>query len=54
MSDAGLNAQEIAGMFASVYGTQDPPSLWTKVAATAIPTMPMADAIFLADVIDLS
>lgn len=54
MSEAGLTVTETAGLYAQVYGTQDPPSIWTKVAATAIPTMPMADTIFIADVIDLS
>ena len=54
MSDAGIPVNETAGLFAQIYGTQDPPSIWTKVAATAIPTMPMADTLFIADVIDLS
>lgn len=48
------DVSEISGMFAQVYAENDPPVVWTKAAATAIPTMPMADAIFIATVLDLS
>jgi hypothetical protein len=53
LSSAGIPVTETAGLFAQVYGEEDPPALWTKVAATAIPTMPQADAIFIATVIEL-
>lgn len=53
LSDAGIPVTETAGLFAQIYGEQDPPALWTKVAATAIPTMPQADAIFISTVLDL-
>ena len=51
MSDAGLSATEISGLYSTVTSDDDPPAIWTKVAATAIPTFSMADAVFIATVL---
>jgi hypothetical protein len=38
-------AAAAAGIWAETYGTTEPPAEWTKVAATAIPTLPAADKL---------
>lgn len=53
MLDADVETHEMAGMYAAVYKeTMDPPVIFTKAAASAIPTFPMADSVFLAKVVD--
>lgn len=52
MLDPDIEAREMAGIYAAVYTqTMDPPVIETKAAASAIPTFPMADTVFIADVI---
>lgn len=48
---ADITSQEAPGIFATVDVQTEPVGIWTKVAATAIPTFPMADTIFIADVL---
>ena len=53
MLDADVETHEMAGIYAAVYKeTMDPPVIFTKAAASAIPTFPMADTVFLAKVVD--
>lgn len=49
--DPEVSAQEARGIYAIVYQEAEPPMVWTKAAATMIPTFPMADAVFQADVL---
>ncbi|MEW6661961.1 MAG: major capsid protein [Bacillota bacterium] len=49
--DEEVEAKDIAGIYACVTHENEPPMIWTKAAATSIPTFPMADAVFQADVI---
>ncbi len=49
--DPEVAAQEAAGIYAIVTQETEPPAVWTKAAATSIPTFPMADAIFIAAVL---
>lgn len=49
--DVEVDAREAAGIYAAVYEESEPPGIWTKAAATAIPTFPMADAVFQAVVL---
>lgn len=52
MLDADVDTAEIAGVYAAVYKeSMDPPVITTKAAASAIPTFPMADAVFQAQVL---
>ena len=48
MLDKEIEVKEMAGIYATVWQEMEPPSIWTKAAATAIPTFPMADAVFQA------
>ena len=48
MLDLEVSAKEVAGIYATVSQESEPPSIWTKAAACAIPTFPMADAVFQA------
>ena len=48
MLDKEIEVKELAGIYATVWQEMEPPSIWTKAAATAIPTFPMADAVFQA------
>lgn len=45
--DPEVDAREAAGIYAIVTQETEPPAIWTKAAATAIPTFPMADTIFI-------
>jgi len=52
MLDADIETQEMAGIYAAVYReTMDPPVIFTKAAVCAIPTFPLADAVFQATVL---
>ncbi|RJX18510.1 MAG: major capsid protein [Ammonifex sp.] len=45
--DTEVEAREAAGIYARVDAVDEPPGIWTKAAATAIPTFPYADGIFI-------
>ncbi|MGE5572941.1 MAG: major capsid protein [Bacteroidota bacterium] len=49
--DPEVEAREAAGIYAIVTQETEPPGVWTKAAATAIPTFPMADSVFIAVVL---
>jgi hypothetical protein len=49
--DGEVDAKEVAGIYARVDEISEPPAVWTKAAATSIPTFPMADAINIATVL---
>lgn len=49
--DNEVDAKETAGIYARVDAIAEPPAVWTKAAATSIPTFPMADAINIATVL---
>lgn len=49
--DPEVEAREAAGIYAAVTQETEPPAIWTKAAATSIPTFPMADAVFQAQVL---
>ena len=50
--DPDIDTAEIAGIYAAVYKqSQDPPIIYTLASATAIPTFPLADAVFQAVVL---
>ena len=49
--DSGMSTQEAPGIYATVDVEKEPVGVWTKVAATAIPTFPMADTVFQAQVL---
>jgi hypothetical protein len=49
--DTEVDAREAAGIYAIVTQETEPPMIWTKAAATSIPTFPMADAVFQAAVL---
>jgi hypothetical protein len=52
MLDADIETHEMAGIYAAVYReTMDPPVIFTKAAICAIPTFPLADAVFQATVL---
>ena len=51
--DDEVEAREVSGIYASVYHEGEPPIIWTKAAATAIPTFPAADQVFQAQVFDI-
>lgn len=45
--DPEVDARNVGGIYAVVTQDTDPPGVWTKAAATAIPTFPFADGIFI-------
>lgn len=45
--DTEVEAKEAAGIYAVVNQQDEPPAVWTKAAATSIPTFPVADGIFI-------
>jgi hypothetical protein len=45
--DDEMDAREVAGIYARVDAMKEPPGVWTKAAATSIPTFPFADGIFI-------
>jgi hypothetical protein len=49
--DGEVEAKEAAGIYARVDEVQEPPAVWTKAAATSIPTFPMADTVHIATVL---
>lgn len=49
--DVEVEAKEVAGVYAAVTQEAEPPAIWTKAAACAIPTFPQADAVFQAQVL---
>lgn len=49
--DPEVDARDVAGVYAIVYQEPEPPVVWTKAAISAIPTFPMADAVFQAQVL---
>lgn len=49
--DPEVDTREVAGIYAAVTQETDPPAIWTKAAATMIPTFPMADTVFQAVVL---
>lgn len=50
--DDEVEAKNMSGIYASVYHEGEPPIIWTKAAATSLPTFPGADQVFQAQVID--
>jgi len=50
--DPEIDTAEVAGIYAAVYKqSQDPPVIYTLASACAIPTFPLADAVFQAVVL---
>lgn len=49
--DPEVEAKDANGIYAIVTQETEPPAIWTKAAATSIPTFPMADTVFIADVL---
>ena len=49
--DVEVDAKSVAGVYAAVTQDTEPPAIWTKAAACAIPTFPQADAVFQAQVL---
>ena len=49
--DKEVDAASAAGVYAVVTQEAEPPAIWTKAAACAIPTFPQADAVFQAQVL---
>lgn len=45
--DTEVEAKEAAGIYARVDAQEEPPGVWTKAAATSIPTFPFADGIHI-------
>lgn len=45
--DPEVDARDVRGVYAAVTQETEPPGVWTKAAAAAIPTFPMADAVFI-------
>lgn len=45
--DPEVDAKEASGVYAIVTQETEPPGIWTKAAATSIPTLPFADGIFI-------
>ena len=52
MLDVEVEARAVSGIYANVTHENEPPMIWTKAAATALPTFPAADKVFQAQVID--
>ena len=49
--DDAVEAKDVAGIYACVTHENEPPMIWTKAAATSIPTFPAADLVYQAQVI---
>ncbi len=49
--DDEVEAKNVAGIYANVTHDNEPPMIWTKAAATSIPTFPAADLVYQARVI---
>ncbi len=52
MLDEAVESKNVAGIYANVTHQNEPPMIWTKAAATSLPTFPAADRVFQAQVID--
>lgn len=50
--DDEVEARAVSGIYANVTHENEPPMIWTKAAATALPTFPAADTVFQAQVMD--
>lgn len=48
--DGDIEMSQVAGIVAVVYKEKEPPAIWTKAAAVALPTFPNADLVFQAQV----
>ena len=46
----GVDISKVGNIIAEIYKTNDPVARWTKAVATAIPSFPMADQVFIAKV----
>ena len=51
--DDEVEATAVAGIYANVTHENEPPMIWTKAAATSLPTFPAADTVFQAQVFDI-
>ncbi len=49
--DDEVEAKNVAGIYANVTHENEPPMIWTKAAATSIPTFPGADLVYQAVVL---
>lgn len=49
--DGQVEAKEVGGIYARVDALDEPPAVWTKASCTSIPTFPLADGVFQAQVI---
>ena len=49
-NDSSVDMNSIGNIIAMVYNTTDPVARWTKAVATALPSFPVADEIFIAKV----
>lgn len=49
--DEAVEARDIAGIYACVTHSLEPPIIWSLAAATSIPTFPAADLVYQAQVI---
>ncbi len=49
--DDEVEAKSVAGIYACVTHENEPPMIWTKAAATSMPTFPMADTVLQAVVL---
>lgn len=49
--DDNVEANLIAGIYATVEHENEPPMIWTKASATSLPTFPAADLVFQAVVL---
>lgn len=49
--DGEVDAKEVAGIYCAVTEQLEPPGVWTKASATAIPTFPFANGVFQAAVL---
>lgn len=52
--DPEVEARDIGGIYAIVTQQTEPPGVWTKASATAIPTFPFADGVFIGVVLSES
>lgn len=49
-SDSSVDMNTIGNILAMIYRTKDPVARWTKAVATALPSFPVADEVFIAKV----
>lgn len=53
-SDPSVDISKVGNVVATVYNTNDPVAHWTKAVATALPSFPTANQVFLATVLAAS